>query len=891
MSGLSLNSGDQSTFEQADDALRLQWVRIGLALGVIMMPAGIALDAAINWDLIGQLLAVRVVVTLFMAFCLYLALYVPLKNWLRPLSLAVVLAPAWGITLMIHLTTREGSPYFFGLILMMFVVQLLGFSAREAALFSGLVIAAYVLAIFVNRREPVDFNQLTLTGFFLLATSAVNITVCHLNARNRRTEFLLRSTLDDKNRQLEELDRLRAGFLANVSHELRTPLSLIIAPIEEILSTRQTVTPQMGQTLTLVRKNADRLRLLVDDLLDVVRLDHGVMRLEIEEVDAREFLQQIVRTLQPMAEDRQIKLLAELQTAPVDLRLDISRVERVLMNLIGNSIKFSPDESTVRVKLDSSGRSAVMIVSDEGPGIPEADRVHIFDRFFQASNNRARASQGLGLGLAIAREIVRAHGGDIEAHNNPDRGCRFVVTLPLEWNPADHPQYPANGVAATSQNVPHPAVKPDSIQDALLALSDAKRDSEPIAPPPPRPATRVLPTIEEVTAAAAAKAAARVVKEGPQDLLIVDDEPDLRNYLVDSLQREFVTASAATCAQGLALAKELIPACVLLDLMLPDGTGLDVLRAIRQEPTLRDTKVLMLTANLDETVKIEALKLGADDFLSKPFGITEVRTRVAGLIRGSHLQGQLRREHEELQRSLVLLRETEIKLFQSEKMRGLGSLAAGLLHEINNPVHYTLLAVKSLKKDLAANRDTSEVVADIESGISRVGNIIQELRSFAYPEQAQLQKDFSLADVIHTALRFTANATQAVTVHVSEADFQGVTVRGSQIQIGQVLVNLITNASNALQKRGEGYAAKLDITGLTQMDRIHITVADNGPGIPAADLNRVFEPFYSTAAPGSGLGLGLSICDTIVRNHGGSLVLKSTEQVGTSVTFDLPLVL
>ncbi|QDU26948.1 Sensor histidine kinase TmoS [Anatilimnocola aggregata] len=871
MSDTAPQLDELQAFEQADLDLRLQRGKIGLILGLFMMPAGIVLDLLFYPQFLWQLLTVRALTTAVLAAGLVVMLWVPLGRKIRWASLGLVLFPALAIALMIYLTDAENSTYFVGLTLLMLLIQLLGFSAAEAAVYCGLVVVAYLAAIYGNHGFSVSGNHVALGTFFLLATSAVSVVVCHLNLRNRRTEFLLRRTLDEKNHQLEELDRLRAGFLANVSHELRTPLSLIIAPIEEILSTRQTVTPQMGQTLTLVRKNADRLRLLVDDLLDVVRLDHGVMRLDVEEVDAREFLLQIIRTLQPMAEDRQIKLVAELQTAPLDLRLDVARVERVLMNLITNSLKFSPEKSTVRVQLEARERAAAIIVSDEGPGIPEADRVQIFDRFFQASNNRARASQGLGLGLAIAREIVRSHGGEIEAHNNPVKGCRFVVTLPLEWDPADHP--PASQTEDT-------------------AATERRTN---------RLTSRAVPSVEEVTADARAIAAARVIKEGPQELLVIDDEPDLRHYLVDSLQSEFATAGAATCAQGLALAKELKPACILLDLMLPDGSGLDVLKAVRADATLRDTKVVMLTANLDETIKIDALRLGADDFLSKPFGITEVRTRVAGLVRSSHLQGLLRREREELQQSLVRLRETEVKLFQSEKMRGLGSLAAGLLHEINNPVHYTLLAIRSLKKDLAAGRDTSEVVGDIESGVTRVGQILDELRNFAYPEQAQLHTEFRLVDVVRTSLRFTSHATRTIALDVADADFEGLFVRGSQIQIGQVLVNLITNSATAIQKQGDKFSGQITIRARRVRDRVQVMVADNGPGIPAADLSRVLEPFYSTAAPGSGLGLGLSICDTIIRNHGGSLVLTSNSlgntelnnsgPRGTEVSFDLPLVL
>lgn len=853
MPGPFSTTADQLAFEEAEAGLRLQRVQIGLILGVLMMPGGVALDYAFypEPDKFPYLVAIRAVVTLFMAACLVLAWKVPLGSWLRPLSLAIVLAPAFGIALMIKMTNGEESTYFVGLILLMIVIQLLGYSVYEATLFCGLVVGAYLLAVLTNDSlDKLDLSKLTLGVFFLLTTSAVSIVVCHLNLRNRRTDFVLRRTLDEKNHQLEELDRLRAGFLANVSHELRTPLSLIIAPLEDILSQRAAVAPEMGQTLSLVRKNADRLRSLVDDLLDVVRIDHGVMRLDVEEIDAREFLQNIVRTLVPMAEDKHIKLVAELQTAPIDLRIDLGRIERVLMNLISNSIKFSPEKTTVRVRLSARDREAQISVIDEGPGIPEADRLQIFDRFFQASNNRARASQGLGLGLAIAREIVRAHGGEIVVENNIGAGCHFLVSLPLEWHPPEH----------------LPKVPIDAIRSQ-----------------------RAIPSLAEVTAAAEAAAAARVAKEGRVELVIVDDEPDLRNYLQDSLQGEFVTQSAATCTQGIALIRELAPACVLLDLMLPDGSGLDVLQAIRDEPKLRDTKVIMLTANLDETVKIDALRLGADDFLSKPFGITEVRTRVAGMVRSSHLQGTLRREREELQASLIRLRETEVQLFQSEKMRGLGSLAAGLLHEINNPVHYTMLAIKTLKKDLQAGRDTAEVVGDIESGVNRIGQIIADLRAFAYPEQSQVESDLLLRDAVRTALRFTAHVTLEIKVN-NLIDADNSFVRGSEIQIGQVLVNLISNAAGAIRRRGENFAGEITLRVQRRDDRIVLTVSDNGVGIPAADLSRVCEPFFTSSGPGGGLGLGLSICDTIIRNHGGRLELRSTEQVGTDVSFDLPLV-
>jgi two-component system sensor histidine kinase PhcS len=197
MSGPFSTTADQQAFDEAEAGLRLHRVQIGLILGVLMMPGGIALDWAFYPGQLPTLVAIRAAVTLFMAACLVLAWKVPLKNWLRPLSLAIVLAPALGIAWMINLTNGEESTYFVGLILLMIVIQLLGYSVYEATLFCGLVVSAYLLAVLTNDSlDKLDYSKLTLGVFFLLTTSAVSIVVCHLNQRNRRTDFVLRRTLD-----------------------------------------------------------------------------------------------------------------------------------------------------------------------------------------------------------------------------------------------------------------------------------------------------------------------------------------------------------------------------------------------------------------------------------------------------------------------------------------------------------------------------------------------------------------------------------------------------------------------------------------------------------------------------------------------------------------------
>src|SRR6056297_3178240 len=176
----------------------------------------------------------------------------------------------------------------------MVFVQLLGFTAWEAMVYAMVTTIAYVAAVLANGMGVSDREDVALGLFFLLTTGTVAVVICHLNYRNRLTDFLLRRSLDEKNHQLENVDRQRMDFLANVSHELRTPLSMIIAPLDEMLATRGHLPAAIGQPLAVVRRNADRLRVLVDDLLDIVRLNHRTFRLQIDDVDAREVLQEII---------------------------------------------------------------------------------------------------------------------------------------------------------------------------------------------------------------------------------------------------------------------------------------------------------------------------------------------------------------------------------------------------------------------------------------------------------------------------------------------------------------------------------------------------------------------------------------------------------------------
>ena len=591
---------EEQLFQESEQSLKRFRAIAGLATGVVLMPTGAGLDSLLYPDQILILTVIRVITTIGLAIGLGIFWRFPLGRLFVPLSMLFLLLPSFGLSLMIFVTDGGASPYFYGLILLMMISHLVGLSFKEAIVFCTATIAAYVAAVLLNPQ----FSDLRfLEGlFFLVLTGFVCVLVCYLNRRNRYTEFKLR-------RQLERQSTQRLEFLADVSHELRTPLSLIIAPLDEVLSERGAISQSIGQNLSIMRRNVDRLRLLVEDLLDAVRKQDATLSLTMEDLDIREFVDQTVELTKSTAASHSIDLMVGGDTNPMMVHADPSRLERVLLNLLGNGFKFSPPGSTIHVDVRRDGDRALMEVSDQGPGIPDQMLDQVFNRLYQADNlENDQKSQGLGLGLAISKQIVHWHGGQITAENLPQGGARFRVWLPL--------------------------VEPNLTSDGKkIELSDptAQRDDLPTDVSP-----AWQPTVEELATGS----------DTPEPsggcVLIIDDEPDLRSYLARSLENQHKVLVAGTAEAGIAQARESQPHCILLDLMLPDAHQFSALKALSEDPLLGDAKILMMTADIDESVKIESLRSGADDFLPKPFGISELQARVSVLVASSQLQRDLR---------------------------------------------------------------------------------------------------------------------------------------------------------------------------------------------------------------------------------------------------------
>lgn len=721
-------------YASADRDLRVRTLKLACTLGLFLMPLGISLDYYVygGHDSFWALLGSRVVCDLGIAALMPLLWTDFGRRHIRLLGLAAGAIPVLSMCYMINVTEGFASPYYAGLNLAIIVVCLtMPFEVDEAIVYCVFVAFAYLVAGVAWRDPAADSADLVADLFgnlyFIVLTSTIGIFACYFNTRRRISDFELRYTLDKQNRQLTQLDRLKMRFFANVSHELRTPLTLILAPLEDLYRQRALLPEGFAQSLQLIRENGLRLLGLINDLLDIARLNEGKLHLHCREFCLDDVVAQIVDATRPLAERRHLRLTLTLSPERLTVLGDVARLEKVLLNLLSNAVKFTRSGGAIAVECRSEAGQARIEVADTGVGIPEDELPYVFERFHQVAGPDNRQEHGTGLGLALAKELTEAQRGRLTIASQVGKGTSVVLRLPLA-----EPKQMAALAAQTEDSATDDAEDSDVYGEMFQAAR-----------------------LQSVAVGGGVESATEASQAGVR-VLVVDDETRMRHFLVQILSSEYRVAAAMDGESALQLADQDRPHLVLLDLMLPGIDGLEVCRRLRGPPHNADLKILMLTARTDEQVKIEALNSGADDFLTKPFSIVEVKTRIRNLLAAGALERDLRERNRELERALKELQMRELQLIQSEKMNALGSLAAGLLHEINNPLNYMRMAVTMAQRGaVGEDEKLAKHLRDIEAGIKRIEDIVGGLRDFAYPEQAANQQPFSIRESLQAALRFS----------------------------------------------------------------------------------------------------------------------------------------
>lgn len=409
--------------------------------------------------------------------------------------------------------------------------------------------------------------------------------------------------LEFKNRQLEEIDRIKTHFFTDISHEIRTPLSLILGPLENI-SKEEMLSSRMTVMVDLMKRNARRLMHLVDQLLDISRLDAGKMKIVLVEDDIVKCLRILIYEFLSMAESKHIKYVAELPDKAFKTWFDRDKIEKIISNLLSNAFKYTPLEGEVQciVKINSDKSKyqqylLEIVVRDSGPGIYKEHQSRIFDRFYRIEGHHEAERHGTGIGLSLVQEFVTLLHGEIKLRSSPEHGSEFTVTIPLGRDHLSTAEYIVSGLSS-------------KITDRHVVEVFKKQ--------------MVTETLKDFV-------------KGKMKVLIIEDNDDMRRFIKESLHEDYAILEAENGAAGINIALTMMPDLIVTDIMMPDLDGIKLCFQLKNDEHTSHIPIIMLTAKATTDDKIVGLKSGADDYIIKPFNMTELRTRISNLLNSRDL--------------------------------------------------------------------------------------------------------------------------------------------------------------------------------------------------------------------------------------------------------------
>jgi PAS domain S-box-containing protein len=677
----------------------------------------------------------------------------------------------------------------------------------------------------------------------------------------KRAEMERRRLLE----RLKEMDRIKTQFFANVSHELRTPLTLILGLADRI--SKSNPDPALQADLDGVSRNARALLKQVNDLLDVAKLEAGRMAVDYLDVDLARLVRLCTSTFDVLASERGITFEV-ITPESLPAQLDPAQLQQILTNLLANAFKFSPPGGTVRCLLSQDDGTVRLTVSDSGPGVPEAMRQAVFERFVQVEGGITRRYGGTGLGLAIAREFVELHHGQIGVDDAPEGGARFQVILP-RLAPA----------GASVRTAPLAIVaNPEAVQECVGEWRSCSEDAD------------------------------RAPDDGRPLLLVVEDNCEMARYLAETLGGDYGVLQAADGQQGLEMARRHRPDLILSDVMMPRMSGADLVRSLRADATFDDVPIVMLTAKADDELRVQLLRAGAQDYIMKPFAVEELRVRIGNLvsIRRSRavlqqaldsqqqdletLAAALSHRHQELHTALDAAEVARHQALQASHMKT--NFLRLISHELRTPLTILQLHLQMLHRQqeevLTPRQQT--VVQKIGTAAMRLYDLVSSLLEYARLESGKLEllpQEIDLGELVATVVDELQPLAEARQLYLSVLPGEPpLPWRSDTRLVRLILVNLIGNALKYTDHGGVTVEATVDAQG-----SCHLSVTDTGPGIPEDKLSEIFEPFAQLEPiiqkHTPGIGLGLALVKDMVHALGGHIEVQS--QVGTGSTFRVVL--
>lgn len=458
----------------------------------------------------------------------------------------------------------------------------------------------------------------------------------------------------------QELAQRKLTFFTNISHEIKTPLTLILAPLEKLIRLNESNNKVQNQ-LMLMQRNGERLIRLINQLLDFRRFEEGNMVLQAAEGNVVKFLNEVVISFEGYAQSKHISLVFKSELPEIKVFYDRDKLEKIFYNLLSNALKFTPTNGRVAVTVKTDNNQLVVDVEDNGIGIPQENLGKIFDRFNHFSNPKQNAG-GTGIGLSFSQGLAELHSGSISVESTVATGTGqgrtcFTVRLPL------------GSAHLSTEEIVNDFQDSENIEQYLTG-------TEAMKPP--------------------VKLEAQVVTEQDEKpvMLIVEDNAEVLNFIANNFSADYMVHTAADGVEGLKLATELIPDMIISDVMMPNMNGITLCSKIKTDPRTSHIPVILLTARTPLIFKLEGLETGADDYITKPFSIDILETRVRNLI-------ESRKKLRDRYRKEISLQPQNVAITSPDE-----KFLAKVMSFIERNMAETTLSVEELGKEVGMSRVT-----------------------------------------------------------------------------------------------------------------------------------------------------------------------------------------
>jgi signal transduction histidine kinase/DNA-binding response OmpR family regulator len=408
--------------------------------------------------------------------------------------------------------------------------------------------------------------------------------------------------LEEQSEKLKEVDHVKSRFFANISHEFRTPLTLIMGPLEQMLG--DCAEKGRQKKLDLMLRNSQRLLALINQLLELSKFESGQVKLNASQKDIVPFLKGTVASFELLGTQRELDITFHTDQEKIPLFFDLGKMEEVMCNILINAVKFTPPGGNITVKAKESPGFVEITIADTGPGIPPEQLSHIFERFYQSATTHEYNRKGTGIGLAIAKELVELHHGEIQVKSEQGKGTEFTIRLPmgdthLEPDEIDHaPETPAE------------KTEPGKIPAHYIDM--------------------IEPAAEN--GAAEEEPAGSEGEEEKNIILVVEDSRDVRDYIRNSIESLYKVVEAKDGSEGISKAREIIPDLIISDIMMPGADGYELCKELKNAVETSHIPIVLLTAKASEENILEGIEVGADDYITKPFNTKILLARIKNLI-------------------------------------------------------------------------------------------------------------------------------------------------------------------------------------------------------------------------------------------------------------------